>query len=120
KEFCIRDQDLPFLEIQTILSGYASYSSKNSEDLIRDRIEKKQAEYQFTLGLKLPSLLSSQNDFYCFKVHKEEPNFVSSKSINAPIVLEEGIAREDCQGKIVLIRSADPGYDYLFSKNIGG
>jgi len=119
-EFCIRDQDLPFLEIQTILSGYASYSSKNSEDLIRDRIEKKQAEYQFTLGLKLPSLMSSQNDFYCFKVHREEPNFVSSKSINAPIVLEEGIATEDCQGKIVLIRSADPGYDYLFSKNIGG
>ena len=27
---------------------------------------------------------------------------------------------EDVSGKIVCIPSADPGYDYLFSKNIGG
>ena len=45
------------------------------------------------------------------------PNFITQKSISAKIAFEND---EDLEGKIVLIRAADPGYDYLFSKNIAG
>lgn len=58
-------------------------------------------------------------DIYSFYLLNEEPNFITQKSVTADTVkLEEesGV----CEGKIVFIQSADPGYDFLFSKGIGG
>ena len=34
--------------------------------------------------------------------------------------MEENINHTNIEGKIIFIKSADPGYDYIFSKNIGG
>ena len=36
------------------------------------------------------------------------------------MVSEEKINTTVCERKIVCIRSADPGYDYIFTKNIAG
>jgi phosphoenolpyruvate-protein kinase (PTS system EI component) len=36
------------------------------------------------------------------------------------VIIEENISKSDVNNKIVCIKSADPGYDYLFSKSIGG
>lgn len=35
-------------------------------------------------------------------------------------MLEEKINSAPLEGKIVFIKSADPGYDFLFTKNIAG
>ena len=47
-------------------------------------------------------------------------NFVTLSKIQASVVEESNIPHTHVMGKIVCIMSADPGYDYLFSKNIGG
>lgn len=35
-------------------------------------------------------------------------------------MLGEGACKEDMEGRIILISSADPGYDWIFSHRIGG
>ena len=40
--------------------------------------------------------------------------------MESDVVLEEDISKIDLKNKIICIKSADPGYDYLFSKRIGG
>ena len=45
------------------------------------------------------------------------PNFVTQKEVNAQVALHND---REVEGKIVLIKSADPGFDYLFAKNIAG
>ena len=53
-------------------------------------------------------------------MNENEANFITLKKIRSSIVIEEEILRKSLNGKIVCIKSADPGYDYLFTKNIGG
>ena len=48
----------------------------------------------------------------------EEPNYITQKSITADVANIEKDA--NFENKIVFIQAADPGYDFLFSKNIGG
>jgi phosphoenolpyruvate-protein kinase (PTS system EI component) len=36
------------------------------------------------------------------------------------VITERNLFKNEIKGKIVCIKSADPGYDYLFSKKIGG
>ena len=45
------------------------------------------------------------------------PTFVSEKTITGNITDEKAAS---LRGKIVLIKAADPGYDWLFSKDIPG
>lgn len=77
-------------------------------------------QYDCARMLKLPSVIVKPEDVYCFMLLEEEPNFVTLKKIRAEVVREEDISAADVKGKIVFIRSADPGYDFLFAKQIGG
>ena len=83
-------------------------------------INKNKDFYQYTKSIKLPSLIVEANDIYSFNIKQDEPNFITLKKIQSSVVLKQAIPKENLDGKIVCIRSADPGYDYLFSKNIGG
>jgi len=63
------------------------------------------------------------DDVYSFVVNENSANFITLNSVNSAVVIE-GVAQDgskiDLSGKIICIKSADPGYDYLFSRNIGG
>ena len=48
---------------------------------------------------------------------EHEPNF---RSVEAETVTEHDINSAVLDGKIVFIESADPGYDFLFTKGISG
>ena len=50
-------------------------------------------------------------------------NFISNKKIFAQLIDLEDTELEDfnsIEGKIIILEKADPGYDWIFSKNIGG
>ncbi len=48
------------------------------------------------------------------------PNFITGKRITAPVRLLHVNEVPDLEGEIVLIESADPGFDWIFSRQIGG
>jgi phosphoenolpyruvate-protein kinase (PTS system EI component) len=51
----------------------------------------------------------------------DEPNFVGTKPINANIVFIKNYKKNNTlDNKIVIIDSADPGYDWIFNYNIEG
>ena len=47
------------------------------------------------------------------------PNFVTMKSVVGKVV-DEHCAPEDLSGSVLMIPSADPGYDWIFSHEVGG
>ena len=73
-----------------------------------------------TKAIKLPNVIKNKDDIFSFFLEENEPNFITLKRIKSVVVNEKDILSLNIKGKIICIKSADPGYDYLFSKNIGG
>ena len=113
----IDKENMAHLDIQNIFTLYSSLYSKNPKDRFLDEIARHKAEYELTLALKLPPLLYSPHQIYSFFTQTSLPNFITQKSVTAQVAFEND---SNLKGKIVLIKSADPGYDYLFTKHIAG
>ena len=68
----------------------------------------------------MPGLVTSTEDLFAFEEEIAKPNFVSGKSLTADIIEVAGNTDKDLSGHLILIESADPGYDWLFSHEIAG
>ncbi|WP_139470632.1 PEP-utilizing enzyme [Campylobacter armoricus] len=117
KYYEISKEDMAHLDIKSILNLYSSVYSKNPKDKFLNEINENKQEYKLSLAIKLPILLTEANQVFGFFANYTHPNFVTQKSISANVALEN---EQDLKGKIVLIYAADPGYDYLFTKDIAG
>ncbi len=82
-------------------------------------IKLRKKNYQMTKMIELPQLIQAEQDFYGFERNASEPNYVTSKSIEAPSVCL-GEKAADIKNKIVLIEQADPGYDWMFAHGLAG
>jgi len=116
----VKKKDLEHLDIKTISNLYSCLDFRSVNEILMNDIEKNQASYEVTKAVKLPSLITKPEDIYGFFLNVEEPNFITLKSIQSEIVNEEFIFDVNLKGKIVFIKSADPGYDFLFTKDIAG
>ncbi|EBD1720799.1 PEP-utilizing enzyme [Campylobacter coli] len=117
KYYDIKKEDLAHLDIKSILNLYSSLYSINPREQFLEEIARNKKEYKLTQAIKLPSLLCDANEIFSFYNHSIIPNFITQKSVTAFTAKEND---KDLEGKIVLIYAADPGYDYLFTKNIAG
>ncbi|HEB9326526.1 TPA: hypothetical protein RZK19_000835 [Campylobacter coli] len=113
----IKKEDLAHLDIKSILNLYSSLYSINPREQFLEEIARNKKEYKLTQAIKLPSLLCNADEIFSFYNHSIIPNFITQKNITAFTAKEND---KDLEGKIVLIYAADPGYDYLFTKNIAG
>lgn len=120
RKFGFSQEDLAYLDIQTIINLYATLDHRDVKNIIMADISKNKDFYRYTQTVKLPNLIIEPQDIYCFFHEDNEANFITMKTIQAQVVKEEDILKSEVEHKIVCIKSADPGYDYLFAKNIGG
>ena len=67
----------------------------------------------------LPPIICSPFDIASFEIPKLLPNFVTKQSISAE-TLALGSPKESLENRIVLIESADPGFDWIFTRKIAG
>lgn len=107
--------DLSYADIR-IVREMAS-STQSPRDLLARSIEAGQNAYVATSRIVLPPLLLSANDVWAFRMPATEPNFITQKRATAPV---RRPSDRDLEGAIVVIPSADPGFDWLFSHRIAG
>lgn len=112
--------DLSFLDIQVVRDLYAGLDCRDVADIFRANIQANRQNYAYTQTVKLPSLIVKPEDVYQFFLPNEEPNFITLKSVTAAVISEAAFEESDLSGKIACISSADPGYDFLFTKGIVG
>jgi phosphohistidine swiveling domain-containing protein len=118
--FGISREDAAFLDIAVIKDMYSSLDYREVGAILNENILFNKRLYEHTKIIRLPSLILDPEDIYGFYVEEEEPNFITLAGVKADIALESDIAEKPLAGKIVFIKSADPGYDFLFTKDIGG
>lgn len=77
--------------------------------------------HEVASALRLPALLRDPDDVESFQVLPGEPTFVTSGKVCAPVVEVASAADpKTLWGRVVLIESADPGYDWIFAHPIAG
>lgn len=115
----IPKEECAFLHIKDIYELYASAGDVRTG--FQRSIQQGKRDYEVTRSITLPPMIISPEDVMSFYYPDSEPNYITSqRSIGEVCVLEAGHRAEDLQDKIILIPSADPGYDWIFSHQIKG
>lgn len=92
--------------------------SDSQYEVIKNSIALGKQLYAAAELVKLPPLINSPHDAYEFMTSECEPSYITRKKVIAsPVTCHDGA---DLTGKIVLITSADPGYDWIFSHKLKG
>jgi hypothetical protein len=90
---------------------------------LRKRIDEKMKERSAFDLIKLPPVISNKRDIELVELSAAKPNFISNRCVTAPIVRFSNRVDPsslDLTGKVVVIESADPGYDWIFAYPIKG
>ncbi len=116
----ISKEAMSHVDIAVIKQLYVDLYYDNLRDVLKANIEMNQAQYDCARMMKLPGLIVQPDDIYRYALLNDEPNFITSESITAETVEEEALLTKELTGKIVFIKAADPGYDFVFTKQIGG
>ena len=109
---------LPFAYFKQLdVDGNERAFSKAAREWLAINKQESQAQSM----VELPELLLSRQDFDCFLLFANSGNFIGENKITARCLhYTSELDEPDLKGKLVLIESADPGYDWLFGVGIAG
>jgi len=117
KDIDIDNDCLSYMDINALKKLYSS--SDNVKVTIMNSIKTGKQLYKKSSALTLPPLITSKAEIRAFELPSNEPNYITMKSFHGNVVFET-FDKDKLIGSILMIPSADPGYDWIFSKNIGG
>lgn len=109
----IAREDMSYLEIQDLLS----YHSRDSYIQI---IQARRNMYHAYKYLVLPEVIFGVGDIDVIDIDEARPNFITNKVAEADVIDLDEHDNADITGRIVVVTKADPGYDWIFAKNIAG
>jgi hypothetical protein len=108
---------LAYARIQDLLD--LANSTFDMDDL-KSRIEAATVMHQTHRMVRLPAVITEPDDVNVVRVPMGKPNFITHKQCVAPGIFLQTNSSEKLDGHIVLIESADPGFDWLFTRPIAG
>lgn len=112
-------EECAYLNIRTVMDLYAS--TRDIRTNFREMIERGKANYEMTRVITLPPFIVKPEEVFEFQYPNSEPNYITSgRAVGEVYLLENVLQAENMSDKIVLIPSADPGYDWIFSRGIRG
>ncbi len=119
-QYGISRNELAYLNILDLKELYVK--AGDVEEVLRESINRGKDKYEITTHLYLPPLIREESEVFIFEISEDVPNFITNKRVEGEvIVLERDVKKvPDLKGKIVLLESADPGFDWLFSYEIKG
>jgi phosphohistidine swiveling domain-containing protein len=108
--------DLSFAHIDCIHRLYAS--SERPSDVLGESIAEGRTRHRVTRQILLPPLLMNPADVTGFHQQVAAPNFITSKEAMGEVQAADPAA--NLSRSIVMLPNADPGYDWIFSRDIAG
>jgi adenylylsulfate kinase-like enzyme/phosphohistidine swiveling domain-containing protein len=116
-EHGISVEDCSFLDIGTVQKLYSESGSVAAR--LQAGVAEGKRKYELAQSLVLPPIIVNPSDAYVFQLPPTEPNFITQKSFTGAVATLDD-PPERFAGKILFIPSADPGFDWIFTRKIGG
>jgi hypothetical protein len=121
RELGFAPNDMAHLSVRTVLRSYKQLSEARLKSFWRKEIERDKEQQIVHSHLVLPPLIKCKDDFQVVTYFKAVPNFITGKAISEETVyLSGGEEAPNLAGKIILLDNADPGYDWIFTRNPAG
>jgi adenylylsulfate kinase-like enzyme len=117
EEYGLSVEDCAFIDYEAIRALYSE--SGSVREILIESIARGRQRHALTRNLVLPPIIAAPNEVFAFHLPPSQPNFITCKSITAPVASvsdpPEGFA-----GRILFVPSADPGFDWIFTRGISG
>jgi adenylylsulfate kinase-like enzyme/phosphohistidine swiveling domain-containing protein len=110
-------EDCAFLNYDVVRTLY-SESGSVREALLKS-VAHGRERHALTRNLVLPPIIASPEEVFAFHLPPSQPNFITRKSVTAPVA-SVGDPPESFAGRILFVPSADPGFDWIFTRDISG
>ena len=107
-------------EIENLTIDQLMHLSKNSNGIIKNKVDKNRKESELNKIIKLPEIIVEEENAYVGASVVSIPNFVTEQNITSKILFLENKIENDLDNKIILLENADPGFDFIFSFKISG
>ncbi|MBK1658600.1 PEP/pyruvate-binding domain-containing protein [Paracraurococcus ruber] len=108
-------EDMAHADAALVTELYAG--SADPRAALAESIAAGRARHAVTRSLVLPPLLTDPGAVWDFALPPTEPNYVTQGRAIGRVATAES---RDLAGAIVMIPSADPGFDWIFSRGIAG
>ena len=114
-------EDLSYIDIDDILSFNKSTINEEEKKSLVSIIDFNRSKNILGSTIRLPQILFDTAGVYVVPFQVAQPNFITLKSATLDAVfLKTREYKINLKNKIVLIESADPGFDWIFGNSIGG
>ena len=110
-------EDCAFLNYNAISRLYSE--SGSVRETLLESVAQGRDRHALTRNLVLPPIIASPDDVFAFHLPPSQPNFITRKSVTA-LVASVGDPPESFAGRILFVPSADPGFDWIFTRGISG
>ena len=110
-------EDCAFLNYDTIRTLYSE--SGSVREALLESVARGRERHALTRNLVLPPIIASPGEVFAFHIPPSQPNFITRKSVTAPVASIDD-PPESFTGRILFVPSADPGFDWIFTRGIGG
>jgi phosphohistidine swiveling domain-containing protein len=117
EEHGLSTEDCSFLDVADIRALYAESGDLGAR--LKASVAEGKRRHNLTRQIMLPPLISSPDDTFAFHLPSIHPNFVTKQCVTAPVSTIDH-SPKDIKGTILFVPSADPGFDWIFSRGIAG
>jgi glutamine kinase len=122
KSIKLNRSDISMLMLSDINRVLLSPLTDRTKKYYRNKIKKSKLDLKLASSFKLSYLIRSVKDIYIAPIQRSVANYVGNKRIEKSIVILSPYQSDELvlEDKIVCIEGADPGYDWIFTRNISG
>ncbi len=117
KDHGLSAEDCAFLDYDVIRTLYSE--SGSVRETLLESVARGRERHALTRALVLPPIIASPDEVFAFHLPQSHPNFITQKSVTAAVA-SIGDPPETFAGRILFVPSADPGFDWIFSRGISG
>ncbi|MFZ0311274.1 MAG: adenylyl-sulfate kinase [Candidatus Korobacteraceae bacterium] len=117
EEHGLSQGDCAFLNYDVIRTLYSE--SGAVREALLESVARGRERHALTRHLVLPPIIASPDEVFAFHLPPSQPNFITQKTVTAPVASVND-PPESFAGRILFVPSADPGFDWIFTRDISG
>ncbi len=124
KQFCshnnIPREMTSYLNIKMLLDLKSHDITPGILETINQNIKKNYEEHKITKLIRLPQVITNPISVFEYTTLVNRPSYITNLKYAGEIAKEKDLKTSSLQGKIILLKYADPGYDWIFTQKISG